>query len=176
MVDKRDMSALDEDLYDEDEEDTLKDRYLTFQIAEEDYAIEIQYVIEIIGIQNITDVPDMPDFVKGVINLRGRVIPVIDVRLRFHMQERDYDDRTCVIIVTINDSDVGLVVDFVKEVIAIPEENVSPPPKVNRGRSSRYIQGIGRVGESVKILLDVQKLLYEEEIQQLNDNAQAQAS
>lgn len=161
---------LDDDLFDEEDEDTQKDRYLTFRISDEDYGIEIKYVTEIIGIQKITEVPDMPDFVKGVINLRGQVIPVMDVRTRFNIKPREYDDRTCVIVISIKENTIGLVVDTVNEVRDIPEENVSPPPKIAKGSSSRYIQGMGRVGEEVKILLNVEQLLFEEELEALTQN------
>jgi len=167
MAEKTRNQDLDEDLYDDEEGDTLKDRFLTFHIGEEDYGIEIAYVTEIVGIQKITAVPDMPDFIKGVINLRGQVIPVMDVRCRFSMTARPYDERTCVIVVKLNESSVGLVVDSVKEVIDIPEKNVSEPPRVAKADSARYIKGIGRVNEEVKILLNIGKLLFEDEQLQL---------
>jgi len=111
----------------------------------------------------------MPDFVKGVINLRGQVIPVIDVRTRFHLESRAYDDRTCVVVVNISDMSVGLIVDTVNEVVSIPPEQISPPPKVATGTTGRYVQGMGKVGDSVKILLNVQKLLRDEELQVLTN-------
>lgn len=164
MSEDRGRSLFDEEAFDEDE-DTQKDRYLTFRLAEEDYGLEIAYVTEIVGIQKITEVPDMPAFVKGVINLRGQVIPVVDVRLRFHLEPRPYDDRTCVIVVKIDGTSVGLVVDTVQEVREIPEDAVSPRPKLAAaGEAGRYILGIGKVGEEVKILLDIQKLLHEHEV------------
>ena len=157
----------DDDLYDGEDEDTQKDKYLTFRISNEDYGIEIRHVTEIVGIQKVTEVPDMPDFVKGVINLRGNVIPVVDVRTRFQMDTRPYDDRTCVVVVNIQETAVGLVVDTVNEVANIQPENISPPPKVRKGTGSRYIQAMGKVGDEVKILLDVQRLLYEDELEQI---------
>ena len=144
---------------DEEDEDSMKNRYLTFRVGEEDYGIEIVYVTEIVGMQNITEVPDMPEFVKGVINLRGQVIPVIDVRICFKLKSREYDDRTCVVVVNIGKNAIGLIVDTVNEVINIAEDQVSLPPKMHGTDSGRYIQGLGKVGDKVKILLDVQKLL-----------------
>ena len=158
-------AILDDDLY--DEEDTQKDKYLTFHLAGEDYGIDIAFVTEIIGIQKITEVPDMPDFVKGVINLRGKVIPVMDVRLRFKLSERAYDERTCIVVVDINSTAVGLVVDQVNEVADIPEKDVEPPPRTTKGTSSRYLKGMGKVDDEVRILLNVDKLLYDEELDQL---------
>ena len=157
---------LDADLVeddDEDEEDTQEDKFLTFIIGKEDYGIEIRYVTEIIGIQSITEVPDMPTHVKGVINLRGKVIPVMDVRLRFGVEERPYDDRTCIIVININEQPVGLIVDRVLEVLDIPESEIEPPPKMKKGKSNRFIQGMGKVGDQVKILLNANRLLYDEE-------------
>ena len=153
-------------------EDTQKDKYLTFHLAGEDYGIEIQYVIEIIGIQKITDVPDMPAFIRGVINLRGKVIPVMDVRARFRLPDREYDDRTCIIVVNIDETEVGLVVDEVSEVADIPGKNVEPPPRTGKGTGGQYIQGMGKINDSVKILLDVHKLLFSEEMMALIAKAQ----
>jgi purine-binding chemotaxis protein CheW len=151
---------LEDDLMlEEQQEDTQEGKFLTFSLGEEEYGIEIRHVTEIIGIQSITDLPDMPDFVKGVINLRGKVIPVVDVRLRFGFAERKYDERTCIVVVNISNMAVGLIVDSVSEVIDIPAQNIEPPPKINKGESSRFIKGLGKVGEEVKILLEIQQLL-----------------
>ncbi|MDR2439160.1 MAG: chemotaxis protein CheW [Planctomycetaceae bacterium] len=144
-------------------EDTLKNMYLTFRLGKEDYGIEIRYVTEIVGMQKITEVPDMPIFVKGVVNLRGQVIPVLDMRLRFNMEPRNYDERTCIIVVNIGGSQVGLVVDTVNEVRNIDNDQISPPPKTAGADSARYIQGMGKVGEEVIILLEGQRLLHENE-------------
>lgn len=158
------MSDLDlrEDL--EDDEDTLKDRFLTFRLGEEQYGIEIRHVTEIVGIQRITEVPDMPASIKGVINLRGQVIPVMDVRLRFRLPPREYDERTCIVVVALAEISVGLIVDQVEEVREIPAGNVSPPMHVGQTAAGRCVQGLGRVGEEVKILLDVSKLVCEQEL------------
>jgi purine-binding chemotaxis protein CheW len=150
-----------------DNEDTQKDKYLTFHLAGEDYGMEIRYVNEIIGIQNITDVPDMPDFIRGVINLRGKVIPIMDVRLRFGLDAREYDDRTCIIVANVENTEVGLVVDEVSEVADIPEVNVEPAPRTGKNQETSYIQGMGKINEQVKILLDVHKLLFSGEMQEL---------
>ena len=159
----------DDDLF--DDEDTQKDKYLTFRIANEDYGIAIANVTEIIGIQSITEIPEMPDYIKGVINLRGKVIPVMDVRNRFKLPPREYDERTCIIVVEIDGTSVGLVVDTVNEVVGIPEEQVEPPPK-SKHKGGSYIMGIGKIGKEVKILLDINKILYEEELETLSEAAQ----
>ena len=158
-----------DDEYDEDDEDTQKDKFLTFCVGSEVYGIEICHVIEIIGVQKITEVPDMPDFVRGVINLRGQVIPVMDVRLRFSMEKREYDERTCFVVVNIKEVQVGFIVDTVSEVVDIKEDAISPPPKIAKGESTRYIKGMGKIDEQVKILLDVESLLFDEKLAQLVD-------
>ncbi len=152
---------------DEEDDDTQKDKYLTFRLDVEDYGIAILHVKEIISIQKITDVPDLPDFVKGVINLRGQVIPTIDLRLRFGISPKAYDERTCIIITHMNDIPVGVIVDTVNEVLDIPPEMITPPPSVQKGAAHRFIQGLGRVGEDVKIILNAEKLLHEDELEAL---------
>ena len=161
---------MDDDLY--DDEDTQKDKYLTFHIGTEDYGISIAYVTEIIGIQSITEIPEMPDFIKGVINLRGKVIPVMDVRTRFKLPPREYDERTCIIVVEIDGTSVGMVVDTVNEVADIPEDQVEPPPKSNR-KGGSFIQGLGKIDKEVKILLDINKILYDEELESITEAAEA---
>lgn len=160
-TDKLEADMLEDE--EEENEDTQEDKYLTFVLNKEDFGIEIRYVTEIIGIQNITEVPDMPPYVKGVINLRGKVIPVMDIRLRFGVEERAYDDRTCIIVININEQPVGLIVDRVLEVLDIPKGEIEPPPKMRKGKNNKFIQGMGKVGDQVKILLDANKLLFDEE-------------
>ena len=160
---------LDDDLF--DDEDTQKDKYLTFRIASEDYGIAIANVTEIIGIQSITEIPEMADYIKGVINLRGKVIPVMDIRLRFKLPPREYDERTCIVVVEIDGTSVGLVVDTVNEVVDIPEEQVEPAPKSKR-KGGSYIQGIGKIGQEVKILLDINSILYEDELETISQAVQ----
>jgi purine-binding chemotaxis protein CheW len=142
-----------------EEEDTQKDKYLTFSLDGEVYALDIRYVTEIVGIQKITKVPDLPSFIKGVINLRGKVIPVMDVRARFGLQPREYDERTCVVVVQVADAAMGLVVDHVNEVMDMPAAQVEPPPDNNRNQTGRYVRGIGKMEEEVKIVLDVERLV-----------------
>jgi purine-binding chemotaxis protein CheW len=153
------------------EEDTQKDRYLTFLLGNECYGIEIRYVTEIIGLQAITEIPELPEYVKGIINLRGKIIPVIDVRTRFKKEPKDYNDRTCVIVVDIKELSIGLIVDSVAEVITIPEQDIVDPPQVNKAAGSRYINKIGKVGNDVKLLLDCEKLLTEGDFEELNQIA-----
>jgi len=155
----------------ENEEDTQKDKYLIFSIGRELYGIDIKYVIEIIGIEPITEVPELPDYIRGVINLRGKIIPVMDVRLKFKKEEKEYDDRTCIIVVEIGSICIGLIIDTVVEVANIEEKNISEPPKTssNRDSGNKYIKGIGKVQNEVRLLIDCNKLLKEDEIKELKN-------
>ncbi|MGI6727473.1 MAG: chemotaxis protein CheW [Anaerovoracaceae bacterium] len=151
-----------EEKYNEDqilEEDTQQGKFLTFILENEIFGIEIRYVTEIIGIQAITKVPEVPSYVKGIINLRGKIIPVIDVRLKFNKESVEYDDRTCIIVVDINEVQVGLIVDQVNEVLNISEEDIAPPPDSRTSVENKYIKGIGKSGDQVQLLLDCEKLL-----------------
>lgn len=150
-----------------EEEDTQKDKYLTFSIGKEDYGIAIEHVTEIVGIQAITEVPELPPYIRGIINLRGKIIPVMDVRLRFGKEFKEYNDRTCTIVIEVGDVSIGLIVDTVAEVLTIPERDVVPPPQVGKGCEQRYINGIGKIGNSVKLLLDCEKLLHDEDLVQI---------
>ncbi|MCX7841717.1 MAG: chemotaxis protein CheW [Clostridia bacterium] len=150
------------------QEDTQKGKFLTFRLGSESYAMQISYVKEIIGIQPITEVPEMPEYIRGIINLRGKIIPVMDVRLRFKKPFKDYNDRTCVIIVDIREISIGLVVDSVSEVMFIPETEIVEPPEVGRG-SSRYIKAVGKVGNEVKLILDCYRLINEDEAKCMED-------
>ncbi len=139
-------------------EDTQKNRFLTFDLDNESYGIEIQYVTEIIGIQPVTEVPELPQYIKGIINLRGKVIPVMDVRLKFKKAYREYNDRTCVIVIDIREISIGLIVDGVSEVLFIPESEIVDPPEMCRDLN-KFMSGIGKVGDKVKLLLDCNELL-----------------
>ncbi len=144
-------------------EDAMKDMFLTFTICEMDYGIEIRYVTEIIGMQMITVVPDMPEYIKGIINLRGTVIPVINMRLRFNREEKDADDRTCIVVINVDDMNVGLIVDAVQEVMNISEGGVSVPSNLRSGTDTRYIKGIAETQDTIKLLIDADKLFLEKD-------------
>lgn len=154
-----DYSQINDDM----DEDTQKGKFLTFSLENEFFGLEIAFVTEIIGIQPITEIPELPDFVKGIINLRGKIIPVIDVRLRFKKPARKYNDRTCVIVIDIKEISVGLIVDSVSEVLTIPEESIVLPPDI-KAAQNKYIKGIGKVDGNIKLLLDCERLLNEDEI------------
>jgi len=150
-------------------EDTQKGRYLIFSIDDESYGIEIQYVTEIIGIQPITEVPGLPDYVRGIINLRGKIIPVMDVRLRFKKEAKKYNDRTCIIIIDIMNMSIGLIVDSVSEVVTINESNISELPYMNQKHQNRYLKNVGKIGDEVRLLLDCDKLLTDENMDNFDE-------
>ena len=145
-----------------EEENLQKDRYMTFKCGDEYYGIGISYVEEITAIQPITEVPEMENFVKGLINLRGKIVPVIDVRLRFGKDEIPYNDRTCIMVINVKDTKIGLIIDSIAEVVTIPEAEVVPPPNMGGGTGAdRFVYGIGKIGEDVKLLINPTKLIYE---------------
>lgn len=148
--------------------DNRAGKYLTFTLAGEEYGIEITRIREIIGMMAITHVPQTDAFVKGVINLRGKVIPVIDLRLKFEMEAMDYTDRTCIIVVEIGGASrtltMGLVVDSVSEVNNIKEDEIEDAPRFGTQLSTDYILGMAKKEDGVKILLDIDKVLSVEEL------------
>ena len=150
-------------------------KYLTFKLADEDYGISLLKVREIIGMMPITSVPRTPEFVKGVINLRGKVIPVTDLRLRFGMPESAYTERTCIIVVEIRTAtstvQMGIVVDAVTEVLPVREEEIEPAPEFGASVDTRYILGMANMEGAVKILLDIDRVLTAEEIVALEEAA-----
>lgn len=138
-------------------------KFLTFALGKEEYGLEILKVREIIGYMNITAVPRTPPFVKGVINLRGQVIPVIDLRLRFGMEPADITEQTCIIVAEINQNEktfnAGLIVDRVQEVLDINAEDIEESSHLGSAVQSDFILGIGKIGSSIKILLDIDRVL-----------------
>ena len=150
-------------------------KYLTFTLAEEEYGIGILKIKEIIGMMPITTVPQTPEFVKGVINLRGKVIPVIDLRLRFGMGEIDYTERTCIIVVEIDGQVgtvlIGTVVDSVSEVLNVKGDEIEDTPTFGTKLNTEYILGMAKMEGGVKILLDIDQVLSSEEISALEKAA-----
>lgn len=154
---------------------TQKDKYVTFKSGNEHFGIKIEYVNEIIGYQDITEVPECEDYIKGLINLRGKIIPVIDVRLRFKQEPFTYNDRTCIIVLNVKELVVGLIVEEIAEVVEITEGNILPSPTIGKSEKSqnKYVHAIGKVGDRVKLLLDLDRLLNGDELSAIDDtNAQ----
>lgn len=140
---------------------------VTFSIGEEEFGVDILKVQEIIRTMEITKVPRAPEFVEGVINLRGKVIPIIDLRRRFGLDFKTHDKDTRIIVIEINNIVVGFVVDAVSEVLRIPANTVEPPPPVVAGVDSDYISGVGKLQDRLLILLDLDKLLSSEDLDML---------
>lgn len=145
-------------------DDTIKDLYLTFTIADEAYGIEIANVKEIEKMSRITKVPEMPHFVEGIINLRGELIGVLDVRKRFGIEPKEYDADTCIIVVfgTGGVGLLGLIVDAVRETATIPDNKIAPPPSARLSYANQFIRNIGQVGNDpndIRLLLDLEKFL-----------------
>lgn len=139
--------------------DEMEDMYLNVYIGPGVYGIEIRYVLQIIGLPEINEMPEMPAYMKGFINLRGNVIPVVSMRERFGQFEEPYTERTCVVIVQVGDREIGLIVDGIKETVTIEPEKISPQPSTTSSSSNAYIGGIAQLDNNqVSILIDVQKL------------------
>jgi len=145
---------------------TLDNKYVTFKSGNEFFAIKIEYVNEIIVYQEVTAIPESDDYIKGLINLRGKIIPVIDVRLRFKQEPIEYNDRTCIIIINVTGIVVGLIVEKIAEVVEISDADIIPSPSFGKADKSqnKYVYAIGKVGGDVKLLLDPDKLLNDDDV------------
>lgn len=152
-----------------EEEDSQKGRFMTFQTGKEYFGISISYVNEIIAMQEITSIPEVEDYIKGLINLRGKIIPVIDVRIRFKMEPKEYTNRTCIIVISVKSVTIGLIVEKIADVDTIMEDDIVPPPAIGRKdkESNKYVYGLARTGEIVKMLIDPEKLINDEELDAL---------
>lgn len=152
-------------LYSDLDEDTLKDKYLTFYTDKQLFGISISEVVQIVGMQEITAVPEFPSYAKGVINLRGIIIPIIDVRLRLKKEEIVYNERTCIIVTNINGTNIGFIVDSVNEVTNIYNDNISNPPQMGADYINTYITGIAKLNKDIVLLMDLKKILNEKELE-----------
>ncbi len=148
-------------------------KFLTFQLSNEQYGIPIQKIKEIINIMDITSVPGSPSFIKGVINLRGKIIPIMDLRLKFDLEEKEYNQRTCIIVVEFDNSgsgrQMGIVVDTVSEVLNIQKSDIEPPPKYGSRMDTAFLTGIGKIRNKVVLLLDIDQILNSSEKTQLSE-------
>lgn len=144
-----------------EEEDIRQGKYMTFEIGRDTFGVELKYVNEIIQMQPVTPIPEVEPFIKGLINLRGKIIPVIDVANRFEQESEAYNDRTCVIVIEVRGIEVGLIINTIAQVVSIEEDDILPPPVTSHGMSAqnKFIRGIGKTEDGVKLLLDPVKLL-----------------
>lgn len=143
-------------------EDDLTGRFLTFYVDNAVYGIELIHVVDIISAQEVTAVPSTPMYVKGIINLRGSIVPVIDVRLKFNLMEREYDDRTCFIVIDISDMQVALVVDTVAEVVDLDNQVTASLPEFNNVNTKQYLRSISKVEDHLVLNLDCEKFLQDD--------------
>lgn len=153
--------------------DTLANMYLTFDIGNEEYGVAISDVIEIVGMQRIMPIPDLPHYLKGVINLRGKVIPLMDIRLRFNMDERAYDDRTVIIVMEVDDALIGLIVDGVREVREIADTQIDRHAQFGKSGKRQVIAGLGRLADSVVVLLNPSVMVSDEDIRLVREKSEA---
>jgi len=151
----------------------LQGKYLTFILGGEEYGVDIMKVREIIGVMDITSLPQTPNFIKGVINLRGRVIPVLDLRLKFGLEEAARTQETCIIVVDMERITMGVIVDTVSEVLDIHENEVEPAPSFGSGVDTRFILGMAKIKGKVKILLDIETVLTAADFEAIEDTALA---
>jgi len=149
-------------------------QYVTFFIGTEVYGVEVLRVQEIIGMTKITQVPNSMHFMKGVINLRGTVVPVVDMRARFGMEEKEYDGFTVILIVEVKGTMIGMIVDSVSDVVNIPVNDIQDTPHFSASIRTDYIKGIGRIDEELVIVLDVDRILSHEEIEKIEQGTQNQ--
>lgn len=140
----------------------LGGKYLTFKLADEEYGVEVLKAREILQVTDITAIPLMPAYMKGVINLRGKVIPVVDLRLRLGFEEIEHTEDTCIIVVDVG-KEMGIIVDAVSEALHIAGENIDQPPSLGASVDTSFILGMGKVGDSVKVLIDIDKVLVTDE-------------
>ena len=152
-----------EQKFDVSETSSCEGKYLTFVLCGEEYGVEILKVKEIIGIMNITSVPQLPGYMKGVINLRGKVIPIIDLRLKFGFQEVEHTEETCIIVMEIENKLTGIIVDTVSEVINVNSKEFEPVPRLGKGVDTEIILGMAKIKDRVKMLLDIDRVLGSEE-------------
>jgi purine-binding chemotaxis protein CheW len=146
-------------------------KYLVFHLGKEEFGVEVLKIREIMGIQDITSVPQTSNFVKGVINLRGKVIPVIDLRLKFGLESAEYTQRTCIVVVQVEEQGqplmMGVIVDGVSEVLTMQESDIEDTPEFGDDLQVDYILGMAKVKGKVKILLDIDRVLSAQEIRRL---------
>ncbi|MDP9140459.1 MAG: chemotaxis protein CheW [Pseudomonadota bacterium] len=147
--------------------------FLTFTLGDEEYGVDILKVQEIRGYDTVTKIPDAPDFIKGVINLRGTIVPVVDMRIKFKLGRADYNDFTVMIILNIARRVVGMVVDGVSDVMQLLPDQIRPAPEFGAALNTRYITGLGTLDERMLILVDIEKLMSGADMALMDSHAQA---
>ena len=154
------QSLVENDLLADGVEDSIKNKYLAFVVEDEHYAVEVGHIKEIIGVVPITVIPRTEDYIKGIINLRGDIVPVIDVRVRFLKQEIPYNQMTCIVVVLYQDYILGLIVDGILGIYTFDDELVSLPPSSKLSYANQFVKNIGRADDGIKLLLDLDRLIF----------------
>lgn len=157
--------------------DSMEGKYLTFNVADDRYAIAIKYVTEIVGLQKIIEVPELPEYMLGIISLRGTIIPVMDSRLRFHRTATEFDERTCVIIVNLDGMVIGLIVDRVDEVVTMTPDQLESADTIGR-LGNRFVQSIGKLGEKgdkVVLIVNPAKIMSDSQLEEIQNTLEGQA-
>ncbi len=147
-----------------------QDKYLTFVLENRTFAFPIKSVNEIIQIQEATPVPEFPEYVKGIINTKGKVIPIIDLRMRFRLNEAEYNERTCIIIMNITNITIGFIVDTVNSVLNLTQDMMAPSPTISEGTVSKYISSVAKYNNDLIIILDGDKIISKQALNMLTDN------
>ncbi|HBU13056.1 MAG TPA: chemotaxis protein CheW [Clostridiales bacterium] len=149
-------------------EDSMENRYLVFDVKDEYYSIEIRYITEIVEMMPVTVVPSIPDCIVGVINLRGAIIPIMDVRMRFGYETKEYDSRTCIVVLDNEEIALGLIVDSVQEVTEIDQETIAAPPTAGARTADYYVKGIAKWKNDLQLIIDVDKFFSLDDAGMLN--------
>ena len=157
MSDLGENNLLEQEL----DEDTAKDLFLIFETDKEEYALDVENVIEIIPLVGITYVPHVSEYIKGIINLRGDIVPVISVRARFQKPKIEYDDASCIVVIRHGEFTLGLITDAVRGTMTIREEQISAPPSARLSYSNLFVKSIGQTDNGIKLLLDLEKVIFE---------------
>ena len=136
----------------------LQGKFLIFSVHDVEYGIDIGNVTEIIGIQDMTPIPNSPPYVRGITNIRGTIVPVVDMRLRFGIEEAEYNERTCIVLISSENMYIGLVVDSVEDVVQLTPENILPLPQGSVAENNKYLKAIGKDGENIKQIIDIERI------------------
>lgn len=170
MAEEKDVIIAEDELAPEGANVENAKQYMTFKSGTESYGIELKYVNEIMGIQPITEIPEVEEYIRGLINLRGKIVPVIDVRIRFKQEPFVYNDRTCIIIVDVKNTVIGLIVETIEDVVTIKDDDIEAPPSLTSANAkNKYVYGFGKVGDAVKLLLNPEKLIRDEDLSAIDD-------
>lgn len=153
------------DYLEEEDKEELENKYLTFWTIDQLFGVPIKHIVQIIEYQPITSIPDYPNYAKGVINLRGSIIPIIDIRARFGKGETQYNDRTCIVVTRLDKTYMGFIVDSVHEVLDLKKDEITDPPFISQGVDRFFLSGVGKQGDKVILILNVDKLFKSEDME-----------